>query len=150
MSTRQTPGVQPFTLGTKLQALVYDILPSTNCKHWFTTSVLQPLPYLVTPKGPKICQLTSSVLLALKQNYFCYKQLKLYHTYVLSLIMLLTPAQIKPKLFESRRNSFCVCFSPVVLKYRTITWPICYFHSHSHTFLMHSRRHWGCSSVNVL
>ena len=29
-----------------LQALVYDILPST---HWFTTSFLQPLPYLVTP-----------------------------------------------------------------------------------------------------
>ena len=29
-----------------LQALVYDILPLT---HWFTTSFLQPLPYLVTP-----------------------------------------------------------------------------------------------------
>ena len=30
-----------------------------NSKHWFTTSFLQPLPYLVTPLGPKNCQLTS-------------------------------------------------------------------------------------------
>ena len=70
------------TVSPKLQALVYDILPSTtavfsyaigsrklsaneqfffcwcsnsskfvttNSKHWFTTSFLQPLPYLVTP-----------------------------------------------------------------------------------------------------
>ena len=30
-----------------------------NSKHWFTTSFLQPLPYLVTPQGPENCQLTS-------------------------------------------------------------------------------------------
>ena len=29
---------------------------SSNCKHWLTTSFLQPLPYLVT----EICQLTRS------------------------------------------------------------------------------------------
>ena len=34
-----------------------------NSKHWFTTSFLQPLPYLVTPQGPENCQLTSSFLL---------------------------------------------------------------------------------------
>ena len=28
-----------------------------NSKHWFTTSYLQPLPYLVTPQGPENCQL---------------------------------------------------------------------------------------------
>ena len=31
-----------------------------NSKHWFTTSFLQPLAYLVTPQGPENCQLTSS------------------------------------------------------------------------------------------
>ena len=31
----------------------------SNSKHWFTTSFLQPLPYLVTPQGPENCQLTS-------------------------------------------------------------------------------------------
>ena len=32
----------------------------SNSKHWFTTSFLQPLPYLVTPQGPENCQLTTS------------------------------------------------------------------------------------------
>ena len=27
-----------------------------NSKHWFTTSFLQPLPYLVTPQGQENCQ----------------------------------------------------------------------------------------------
>ena len=31
-----------------------------DSKYWFTTSFLQPLPYLVTPQGPENCQLTSS------------------------------------------------------------------------------------------
>ena len=44
----------------------------------------------------------------------------------------------------------CVCASLMVLRYRTITLPICHFHSHSHTFLINSHRHWGCSSVHVL
>ena len=35
-----------------------------NSKHWFMTSFLQPLPYLVTPWGPENCQLTSS--------FFCW------------------------------------------------------------------------------
>ena len=39
---------------------------SPNSKHWFTTSFLQPLPYLDTPLVPKNCQLTSSFLLVLK------------------------------------------------------------------------------------
>ena len=39
---------------------------ATNSKHWFTTSFLQTLPYLVTPSGPENCQLTSSILLVLK------------------------------------------------------------------------------------
>ena len=47
-------------------------VPSTphhwpNSKHWFATSFLQPLPYLVTPQVPENCQLTSSFLLVLKQ-----------------------------------------------------------------------------------
>ena len=35
-----------------------------DSKHWFTTSFLQPLPYLVTPLGPENCQLTSSFFVA--------------------------------------------------------------------------------------
>ena len=27
--------------------------PDSNSKHWFTTSFLQPLPYLVTSQGPE-------------------------------------------------------------------------------------------------
>ena len=44
--------------------LVARLLPQSyrypDSKHWFTTSFLQPLPYLVTPQGPENCQLTSS------------------------------------------------------------------------------------------
>jgi len=35
-----------------------------NSKHWFTTSFLQPLPYLVTPQVAENCQLTS--------RFFCW------------------------------------------------------------------------------
>ena len=35
-------------------------LSDPNSKHWFTTSFLQPLPYLVTPQVPENCQRTSS------------------------------------------------------------------------------------------
>ena len=31
-----------------------------NSKHWFTTSILQPLPQLITPQVSKNCQLTDS------------------------------------------------------------------------------------------
>ena len=41
-------------------AKVGDTGPVPNSKHWFTTSFLQPLPYLVTPKVSENCQLTSS------------------------------------------------------------------------------------------
>ena len=34
-------------------------ISNANSKHWFTTSFLQPLPYLVTPQGPENCQLTN-------------------------------------------------------------------------------------------
>ena len=44
----------------------------------------------------------------------------------------------------------CVCASPMVLRYRSITLPVCHFHSHSHPFLINSHRHWGCSSVHIL
>ena len=41
---------------------------SPNSKHWYTTSFLQPLPYLVTSQGPENCQLTSSFCLFI----FCW------------------------------------------------------------------------------
>ena len=45
----------------------YDTDRTANSKRWFTTSFLQPLPYLVTPLDPENCQLTSRFLLVLKQ-----------------------------------------------------------------------------------
>ena len=43
--------------------------PSTSdSKHWFPTSFLQPLPYLVTPQVPVNCQLTSNFLLVEHQQ----------------------------------------------------------------------------------
>ena len=54
-----------------------------NCKHWFTTSFLQPLPYLATPQGPENCQLTSSFLVGAQtvvslfyNSPCCLRQLK--------------------------------------------------------------------------
>ena len=54
----------------KLHCMVYSTITWThrgrmssytaNSKHWFATSFLQPLPYLVTSSGPENCQLTSS------------------------------------------------------------------------------------------
>ena len=38
----------------------YVCMCDSNSRHWFTTSFLQPLPYLVTSWGPENCQLTSS------------------------------------------------------------------------------------------
>ena len=55
-----------------------------------------------------------------------------------------------PNTKRFKRTLICVCASPVVLRYRTTTLPICHFHSHSHPFLINSHRHWGCSSVHVL
>ena len=43
-----------------MEMVVTDAGSCSNSKHWFTTSFLQPLPYLVTPYGPENCQLTSS------------------------------------------------------------------------------------------
>ena len=61
-------GRYPKTCCKKLQSFILQFTCSkTNSKHWFTTSFLQPLPYLVTPRGPENCQLTSSFLLVLKQ-----------------------------------------------------------------------------------
>ena len=44
-----------------------DTTLAANSKHWFTTSFLQPLPYLVMPQGPENCQLTSSFFFV----FFC-------------------------------------------------------------------------------
>ena len=43
---------------TKIRLLLAPSSP--NSKHWFTTAFLQPLLYIVTPKVPENCQLTSS------------------------------------------------------------------------------------------
>ena len=43
-----------------LNPLEQDTGEDPNSKLWFTTSFLQPMPYLVMPWGPENCQLTSS------------------------------------------------------------------------------------------
>ena len=57
----------------------------TNSKHWFTTSFLQPLPDLV-------------IKFVTNNSH--------YIRHLFYVAMLLTPAQIKPKSFELRRNFF--------------------------------------------
>ena len=42
-----------MTLGDNTRLRPPQARATTNSQHWFTTSFLQPLPYLVTPKGPE-------------------------------------------------------------------------------------------------
>ena len=62
------PWTHPLLLLLSLSLSLSHTHTHPNSKHWFTTSFLQPLPYLVTPYGPENCQLTSSFLLVLKQK----------------------------------------------------------------------------------
>ena len=81
-----------------------------NSKHWFTTAFLQPLPYLVTPQVPENCQLTSSFFCWCSNSSKCVANDSNYIGRLFYVAMLLTPAQIKPKSFESRRYVFSVYF----------------------------------------
>ena len=76
-----------------------------DSKHRFTTSFLQPLPYLVLRWGPENCQLMSNFCWYSNSSKFVAKNSD-YQTFVLQRTMLLTSAQKKTKLFESRQNSF--------------------------------------------
>ena len=76
-----------------------------NSKHWFTTSFLQPLLYLVTPLGPENCQLTSSFFVGAQTVVSLLQTTQIISDVCFMLPCgLITPAQIKPKSFESRRN----------------------------------------------
>ena len=69
--------------------------------NWFTTSFLQPL--LITPLVSKNCQLTNSCSMILKLQQVLTDEL--YQTFLfISLTTLLTPAQVKPKSVEYRRD----------------------------------------------
>ena len=46
-----------------------------DSKHWFTTSFLQPLPYIVTPKVWENCQLTSSFVVGGAQTVVMFLQI---------------------------------------------------------------------------
>ena len=50
-SSERPPGNQVTKQGIQLPSLQHRFV--ANSKHRFTTSFLQPLPYLVTPEGPK-------------------------------------------------------------------------------------------------
>ena len=87
-------------------------LREPNSKHWFTTSFRQPLPYLVTPQGPE--KMTANV------QFFVGAQTVVNLLQTAQIIsdvcfitdhIAFTPAQIKPKSFESRYNSFFFFFS---------------------------------------
>ena len=89
------------------QVLGYQSVSRSNSKHWFTTSFLQPLPYLVTPQ-PGYRKLSAN------EQFFVGAQtvVSLLQTTQTSKACHLqpptkfTPAKIKRQSFESRRNSF--------------------------------------------
>ena len=78
----------------------------SNSKHWFTTSFLQPLPYLVTSQVPENCQLTSSFFVVVQTVISFLQTTQILSDVCFITDHVLTPAQMKPKSFESRRNSF--------------------------------------------
>ena len=80
----------------KLQALVYDILPSTTTVFSYAT-------------GPRKMSANEQFIVGAPTVIRCYKQLKLYRR-LFYVAILLTPAQIKPKSFESTRNSLLLFF----------------------------------------
>ena len=69
-----------------------------NSKRWFTTSFLQPLPYLVTPWGPENCQLTSS--------FFVGAQI---------VVSLLQTTQIKPGVSFIAANKVCTSTNKITI-----------------------------------
>ena len=73
----------------KLQALLYDILPST-------TAVFS---YAIGPR--KLSANEQVFLLVLKQQYVCYKQLKLYQTFVFITDHVVYASSIKTKIFRN-------------------------------------------------
>ena len=79
----------------------------TNSEQWFTTSFLQPLPQSIIPQVSQIWHLMDILLLVLKRQYVCKRQLILDISFITTLLM---PAQIKPKSSELRWNSFLFCF----------------------------------------
>ena len=80
--------------GGKLQALVYDILPSTTAVFSYAIGSRK----LSANEQFQFCWCSnSSKFVTNNSNYIR----RLFYV-----AMLLTLAQIKPKLFESRRNSF--------------------------------------------
>ena len=88
----------------------------TNSKHWFTTSFLQPLPYLVTPQVPENCQLTSIFCWCSNSSMFVTNNSN-YIRHFFYVAMLLMPAQTKPKLFESTQNLFLIFLYPGCLMF---------------------------------
>ena len=74
-----------YITGTSLSLSPSLLHTHTNSKHWFTTSFLQPQPDLVI-------------------KFVTHNSHYIRHLFYVA--MLLTPAQIKPKSFELRRNFF--------------------------------------------
>ena len=103
------------TLPSSLQAVVYDILPSTLQALFYDIlpSTLQALVYDILHATTALFSyaIGSRKLSANEQFVFGAKtvvsflQTTQIMAFVLQLTMLLTPAQIKPKSFQSRRNS---------------------------------------------
>ena len=105
--------------------------PLPNSRPWFTTSFLQPLPYLVTPEGPEN---------SANEQFFVGAQTVvslLQTTWIISDVCFITdhvatPAQIKPKSFESRQNSIFLPGVDVPHVYMR-AWVLGCFYSHIST-----------------
>ena len=121
----------------RLQTAHSPRLPNPNCKHWFTTSFLRPLSYLVTPQVPENCQLTSSFFVG-AQTVVCLLQA----TQIISDVCFLTDhvayaSSNKTKIvwIETELFSFLFFFLPSVdaLHVYVRAWALGCFYSHIST-----------------
>ena len=80
-------------LRVKLQALDYDILPSTTAVFSYTI-------------GPRKLSANEQFFVGAQTVVSLLQTTQIISDICFIMNMLLTPAQIKPKSFESRRNSF--------------------------------------------
>ena len=85
----------------KLQALVYDILPSTTAVFSYAIGSKK-----LSTNEPFLCWCSNSGKFVTNNSDYIRR---LFYN---CMTMLLTPAQIKPKSFESRRNIFFFFFLP--------------------------------------
>ena len=90
----------------KLKMADQSLSEGANSKHWFTTSFLQPLPYLVMPWGSRKLSANEQFLVGAQTVVSLLQTTEIKQGVSFIATTKFMPVQIKPKSFESRRNSF--------------------------------------------